>query len=158
MPPIQPIISLVPNARAMFGHAQTALGRALVAPAEPEPILAAFLFIHQLKDWDKPDGDHKFWAGCPFAQTISEVANGTKHLTLKDPKLTSQPHVSDMAVRAGMSGAIGGAPVGALPVGGSEPDYIVVRTRRNPTDVEQDFRATDIVAEALRWWDAALQP
>ena len=119
-------------------------------------MLSCFLFTFHLKDWWRPGGDAQFWAGCPFAQVIAEVANGTKHLEIGDPRLTSNPAAKEVVARPAMGGAINTHPLNTAPLNFWRPAQIVVLTRRATGDPDMLIPAVDILAEALAWGERTL--
>lgn len=142
MPKLKPVVALVPNAAALLELAERAYADARAAPSDPLPTLTCFLLTYHLTDWTKEAA--AFSASCPFAQTIREVANGTKHLELT-PKRTPDPHVDTVeAVQGYGRGRYGVGPYGRA--------YIAVQTRASSSEQERPFSAVRILREALDWW------
>ena len=94
--------------------------------------------------------------GRSFAQVIAEVANGTKHLEIGDPRLTSNPAAKEVVARPAMGGAINTHPLNTAPLNFWRPAQIVVLTRRATGDPDMLIPAVDILAEALAWWERTL--
>lgn len=151
-PSIMPVSPIVADAAALLALANELTETVKRNPSNPASMLAAMVLLYHVKDWVRPKDDDKFFEHCPFAQALSEIANGTKHFEVHNAKLVSDPHVSGIRLEEGYSGMLGGAPVGATPLGGGTPDQLWIYTRRLKTETEQGYWPATILVEVIEWW------
>lgn len=160
---ITPISQLIQGPRALLALAQESLARATLKLDDVASLIAGYIFAYHIKDWyGSTEGakvvEEMFWTECPFAQTISEVANGSKHFHIYNRKLVTDPHVASVLVEPAQIGAIGSLPINATPIGGGIDARIWIRTREHADAAESDFWGIQPLGSCVSWWDSTLPP
>ena len=149
---ITPIDALVADAGVYLHNIATPAVKSSVAdPGNPQKALAAFILLYHTKDWSKQVGvtENDYWSDCPFAQLMSEVANGGKHQEVTDKQLTRAPVVVEFRRCGYGEGGYGIGPYGV--------ENIQV-CARSPTGDSQWLGLETVLDAVLNWWTDKIEP
>lgn len=152
-PPIQPIAALVPSAAEYLRSIVTpAIKRSIENPADASLAVSAFTVLYHTKDWAKRDGtivdEAAYWAACSFAQMTAEIANGGKHMEVKDQRFTSDPAALEFRLCGYGEGGYGVGPYGVA--------NIQIKGHKVPGDTERFYSIAEVLSEVQAWWQSTL--
>lgn len=147
---LQPLVALVQGAKVFFDDVVTpAVYGATANQGDRGRVLGAFILMHSLRDWAREDGilPADFYAACPFASLIAEIATASKHAKVNDKTMTTDaPCVEFRVVRFG-EGKHG---VGAY------GQSLQAKGRRHSADAVEWHGLSTILKDAALWWERHL--
>lgn len=86
------ITQLVPDSAGLYALVQEGLRRVEARPDDTFAVLSTFVLLDSLRSWRQHEQRRPF-EDAPYAETVREIANGTKHLRLR-PSAHPELHVS----------------------------------------------------------------
>lgn len=137
------ITEIVTDSSALFALVEDGLRRVEAQPDDTFAVLSTFILMDSLRSWRQIEG-HPALPAWPYAETVRELANGTKHLHLR-AKNHPDPHVAGLAVK-GDWGTLDWDDLDR------DTDMISVHARRAADDVPHWKSALGVLHEAAGWW------
>lgn len=152
-PPIKPIAALVPSVADYFRNVvNPAIDRAVESPDDASLAVSAFTLLYHVKDWALRDGsianETDYWADCPFAQMVAEIANGGKHMEVTDSRLTASPAALEFRLCGYGEGGFGVGPYGVA--------NIQINGRKTPGGDAMFYSIDEVLSEVRDWWRATI--